>query len=207
MAQFFKQKWMASTIESSLLNVRSNLAVLGSIKDFDRLCLIQKDPAATVDDSPSPTTHILNIDQRYLQPLARSWTSDSRTSSMTFIEMVLDEVQTIANIAHQSYRTQTERGVQVPKTSSMFIQSPMQVLDDLKTDLQKALAGVERLKSTTYATDRQFCVDIDSKLITRINLLMQGIKSFFTKSGSFSATYADKAKASVASASSAPSLD
>lgn len=197
MCEVFKQKWMASTIESRLADVRSNLAVLGQIKDLDRLCLVPKTDAAAADATATLETHALNIDQRWMQPVIRKWSGDGRSTTMSFIELVLDDVQAIATIAHQSHQDQQNRGVPSSecRSGSMFVQSPAQVLDDLKSDLTTAIGGINRLKSSTYANDRQFCIDIDTKLVTRISLIISGIKTFFTKPAERpQASYADKIK-------------
>jgi hypothetical protein len=195
MSQFFKKQWMASSVESRLADVKSNLAVLGQLKDHDRLCLVLKPGVTTDDGSASPATHVLNIDQRWVQPVTRWNSGDSRARSMAFVELVLDDVQAIANIAHQSYQNQQHQDGNVKSGNNMFVQSPTQVLDDLKSELAAAVNGIDRFKKTTYANDRQFCIDIDTKLITRINLIILGIKTFFTKPAAQSSTYADKFRA------------
>jgi hypothetical protein len=213
MADVFKHRWMTSTIESRLADVKSNLAVLGQIKDNDRLCLVPKADVAVVDGTATLQTHTLNIDQRWIQPVIRTWTGDGRTSTMAFAEMVLDDVQAIATIAHQSYQDQERNSAVGPsdvcRAGSMFVQSPAQVLDELKSDLSTAIAGINRLKSSTYAHDRQFCIDIDTKLVNRINLIIGGIKTFFTKPvarPAVSTTYADRLK-SKKYATDVPNLD
>ena len=169
-------------MESRLSAVYRNLEVIGNVKEYEKLCIVIIDTTNVTKNPPesiTPETHTLNIDQRYIQLLQRAYTGDGRAPTMSFIVQVLDEVKSIADIAYKSYGNR--QGILSTMGESMFVQTPQEVLDMLKTKLTTAIKGLERLKATTYASDRQYCLDIDGKLIGRCNLLISGIQTFFTR--------------------------
>lgn len=220
-----KDKWMNTIIEADLASVCSNLEVLSAIQPHDKLCIVPMDrddvKAAEInppDDGETRTirTHMLNIDQRFIQSVRRYASGDSRHETIAFINHVIKHVETIASISYDSYteqristrdsrlasrratkRTDGHSVIDIDTTFSsrhqpevsvassdangtIFVQTPKQVLDMLKTKLQGALKGIETLKTSTYSSDKQTSISIQTQIMTPANLLIRGIETFLT---------------------------
>ena len=167
-------------MDNQLGYVCANLDVLASIEPYDKLRIVSKDEKSNPDSLLfALDTHTLNIDQRYVPSVMRTVTGDSKASTLAFIKNVLDALDEIAQVAYRSYNEQQHRLGAPEEEDTLFVRRPCDVLDTLVTKLRMATEGVRRLKTTTYLTDRQFCLDLKCNVIDRAEFIIQNIKVFF----------------------------
>ncbi len=187
---------MELATEQSLADVCANLEVMASVRPYDKLCIVPKPASAAATPSNTETrtvrTHTLNIDQRFGQCVRRYMSQDSRLDTVAFAHHVLVTAEQIALAAFRANGQQLSRkqtyaaavAGQPPPietgTRDIFVLGPLQVMEMLKTKLDAAAKGMETLKATTYKTDTQTGINLQTEIIDPAKKTVQTISRFFT---------------------------
>lgn len=124
----------------SYIDVEVNLRLLTDVKEGEKIMI-------------SENKRTMLIDQRYVQPFRRYWSSDSRQRTLTFIHHVINNAKNYCNEAVGSIRNNYER------------EDNMRKLIKLQGLLRTAAAGLGRLQ-ITYGYDKQNKATIDTFIDT-----------------------------------------